>query len=127
MASSTTSRSWTCSCPRPAPSTSWTRPTWTSPASTPCSFFVLQAKSNTQFRRLYSHPADRSSGVICDQTIVLTGVTTATSYPDKLRRIKFHDGERGKTPGFLTNKFTLPALTIAELYRSRLQVELFFK
>ena len=92
-----------------------------------CSFFVLRAKSNTQFRRFYSHPADRSSGVICDQTIVLTGVTTATSYPDKLRRIKFHDGERGKTLVFLTNNFTLPALTIAELYRSRWQVELFFK
>ena len=106
-----------------------------------CSFFVLRAKiqyppaassfcgprSNTQFRRLYSHPADRSSGVICDQTIVLTGVTTATSYPDKLRRIKFHGGERGKTLVFLTNNFTLPPLTIAELYRSRWQVELFFK
>ncbi len=90
-------------------------------------FFVVRAKSNTQVRRLYSHSADRSAGVICDQTIVLTGVTTPDSYPEKLRRIKFHDAERDKTLVFLTNNFSLPALTIAELYRSRWQVELFFK
>ncbi len=92
-----------------------------------CAFFVVRAKSNTQFRRLYSCPAERSAGVICDQTVVLTGVTTSTSYPDKLRRIKYHDAERGKTLVFLTNNVTLPALTIAELYRGRWQVELFFR
>ena len=90
-------------------------------------FFVVRAKSNTKARRLYSHPADRAAGLICDQTIRLTGVTTADSYPDKLRRIKFHDAERDKTLVFLTNNPYLPALTIAELYRSRWQVELFFK
>ena len=82
---------------------------------------------NTQLRRLYSHPVDRSAGVICDQTIVLTGVTTPDSYPDKLRRIKVRDAERGKTLVFLTNNWALPASTIAELYRCRWQVELFFK
>jgi len=90
-------------------------------------FFVVRAKSNTQFRRLYSHPVERAAGVICDQTIVLTGVTTPRSYPDKLRRIKYHDRERAKKLVFLTNNFSLPALTIAELYKSRWQVELFFK
>ena len=90
-------------------------------------FFVVRAKSNTQLRRLYSHPVDRSAGVICDQTIVLTGVTTPDSYPDKLRRIKVRDAERGKTLVFLTNNWALPASTIAELYRCRWQVELFFK
>ena len=76
-------------------------------------FFVVRAKSNTQLRRLYSHPVDRSAGVICDQTIVLTGVTTPDSYPDKLRRIKVRDAERGKTLVFLTNNWALPASTIA--------------
>ena len=90
-------------------------------------FFVVRAKSNTKVRRLYSRPADRTAGVVCDQTIVLTGVTTPDSYPEKLRRIKFHDAERGKTLIFLTNNFCLPALTIAALYRGRWQVELFFK
>ena len=90
-------------------------------------FFVVRAKSNTKVRRLYSRPADRAAGVVCDQTIVLTGVTTPDSYPEKLRRIKFHDAERGKTLIFLTNNFCLPALTIAALYRGRWQVELFFK
>ena len=90
-------------------------------------FFVVRAKSNTQFRRLYSHPADRAAGIICDQTIVLTGVATPGRYPEKLRRIKLHDAERGKTLVFLTNNTVLPALIIAELYRARWQVELFFK
>ena len=90
-------------------------------------FFVVRAKSNTQLRRLYSHPSDRAAGVICDQTVVLTGATTATSYPDKLRRIKFHDATRDKTLVFLTNNPSLPAQTIADLYRGRWKVELFFK
>jgi len=90
-------------------------------------FFVTRAKSNTRFRRLYSHPVDRSTGLICDQTIVLTGVKSKKQYPDKLRRIKFKDPNTLKTLVFLTNNFTLPPLTIAKLYKSRWQVELFFK
>ena len=90
-------------------------------------FFLLRAKSNTRFRRLYSHAVDRSSGLICDQTIVLTGVHSATHYPEKLRRIKYHDAEQDRTLFFLTNQVSLPPLTIAELYRSRWQIELFFR
>ncbi|MBV5335283.1 MAG: IS4 family transposase [Sulfuricurvum sp.] len=90
-------------------------------------FFVTRAKSNTKFRRIYSHPIDKSTGLICDQTIVLTGVTAQKDYPEKLRRVKFRDAETNKTLAFLSNNFTLPALTIAQLYRSRWQVELFFK
>ncbi|MEE8427878.1 MAG: IS4 family transposase [Gammaproteobacteria bacterium] len=90
-------------------------------------FFVIRGKSNFQFRRLYSHPVDKDTGLRCDQTIVLTGFYSAQHYPDKLRRIKYYDVETEKTFVFLTNNFTLPALTIAELYRCRWQVELFFK
>ena len=90
-------------------------------------FFVLRAKTNLKFRRLYSHAVDRATGVICDQTIVLTGVHSATHYPEKLRRIKYHDADRSKTLVFLTNQVTLPPLTVADLYRSRWQIELFFK
>lgn len=90
-------------------------------------FFVTRSKSNTKFRRLYSHPIDKSTGLICDQTIVLTGVTAQKDYPEKLRRVKFRDAETNKTLVFLSNNFTLSALTIAQLYRSRWQVELFFK
>jgi len=90
-------------------------------------FFVTRAKTNIKFRRLYSHPVDRETGLICDQTILLTGTTSRKGYPDKLRRVKFHDAATGKTLVFLTNNFKLPALTIAQLYRSRWQVELFFK
>ena len=90
-------------------------------------FFLLRAKSNTRFRRLYSHAVDRSSALICDQTIVLTGVHSATHYPEKLRRIKYHDAEQDRTLVFLTNQVSLPPLTIAELYRSRWQIELFFR
>lgn len=90
-------------------------------------FFVTRAKSNIQYRRRYSHPVDRSAGLICDQTIVLTGLKSRKAYPEKLRRIKFRDPETGKTLVFLTNNFALPTLTIAQLYRSRWQVELFFK
>jgi len=90
-------------------------------------FFVTRGKSNLQFRRLYSHPVDKSTGLRCDQAIVLTGFYSRKDYPEKLRRVKYHDGETGKTFVFLTNNFTLPALTIAKLYRYRWQVELFFK
>ena len=90
-------------------------------------FFVIRAKSNFQFRRLYSHPIDKDTGLKCDQTIVLTGPHTSKGYPEKLRRIKYHDAQTNKTLVFLTNSFTLPALTIAQVYRCRWQVELFFK
>jgi len=90
-------------------------------------FFVTRAKSNLKYRRLYSHKVDRKTGVICDQTILLTGFYVAKDYPGKLRRVKYHDAETDKTLVFLTNNFTLPPLVIAELYRCRWQVELFFK
>ena len=90
-------------------------------------FFVIRAKSNLQFRRIYSHPVDKSTGLRCDQTIKLTGFYPLQHYPDMLRRIKFYDVKTDKHFVFLTNNFSLPALTIAELYRHRWQVELFFK
>jgi hypothetical protein len=90
-------------------------------------FFVIRARVNLQFRRLYSHPVDRTTGLRCDQTIVLTGEYTPNVYPEKLRRIKYYDAETDKTLTFLSNNFTLPALTVAQLYRCRWQVELFFK
>jgi hypothetical protein len=90
-------------------------------------FFVIRAKSNLKCRRMYSHPVDRTTGVICDQSVLLTGVHQAKRYPEKLRRVKYYDAGTDKTLVFLTNNFTLPALTIAELYRCRWQVELFFK
>jgi hypothetical protein len=89
-------------------------------------FFVTRAKSNLKAKRRYSHPVDRATGLICDQTIALTVHYSKTGYPDTLRRIRFKTDE-GKTLVFLTNNFTLPALTITELYRCRWQVELFFK
>jgi hypothetical protein len=91
------------------------------------SFFVTRAKSNLQFRRIYSHPIDKTTGIRCDQTIALTGFYPAQHYPEKLRRVKYHDVETAKTLIFLTNNFALPALTIAQLYKCRWQVELFFK
>jgi hypothetical protein len=90
-------------------------------------FFVTRAKSNTRLRRIYSAPVDRSTGIICDQTIALTGVTSRKDYPEHLRRIRFKDAKTGKTLVFLTNNFALPAATICALYRARWQVELFFK
>lgn len=90
-------------------------------------FFVTRAKANMQFKRRYSNPVDKATGLRCDQTIILTGFYTSKHYPDTLRRVKFRDPESGKTLVFLTNNFTLPALTITQLYRSRWQVELFFK
>ena len=90
-------------------------------------FFVTRAKSNTQFRRVYSAPADRSTGIICDQTIALTGTISGKDYPEKLRRIRFKDPETDKTLVFLTNNFAVTAATICALYKARWQVELFFK
>ena len=90
-------------------------------------FFVTRAKSNMDARRVYSAPSDRNSGIICDQTIKLVGVQTSQHYPEHLRRIRFKDPETGKTLVFLTNQCTLSAATICALYKSRWQVELFFK
>ena len=90
-------------------------------------YFVTRAKANLQFARRCSHPVDKSTGIRCDQTIVLKGPKTATLYPLPLRRIRYTDPETGKHLVFLTNDFTLPALTIAQLYKARWQVELFFK
>ena len=90
-------------------------------------FFVTRAKSNTQFRRVYSAAVDRSTGIICDQTIALTGTTSRKDYPQHLRRIRYKDAQTGKTLVFLTNNFALPAATICALYKSRWHVELFFK
>lgn len=90
-------------------------------------FFVIRAKSNLQFHRVYSHPVDKNTGLRCDQTGSLTGFYSARHYPDRLRRIKYYDAETDKRFVFLTNNFTLPAITITELYRHRWQVELFFK
>lgn len=89
--------------------------------------FVTRAKKKLAFRRLYSEPVDRSTGLICDQTILLTGPLTKKKYPDKLRRVRYRDAERDESWAFLTNDFTVPALTVAELYRYRWQIELFFK
>ena len=91
------------------------------------SFFVTRAKSNLKAQRRYSHPVDRSTGLICDQTIVLTGFYSRQDFETPLRRIRFRDPESGKRLVFLTNNFTLPAIIITQLYRCRWQVELFFK
>ena len=90
-------------------------------------FFIIRAKSNLTWRRLYSRTVDKSTGLRCDQTIVLTVPKARKNYPQHLRRIKFHDIEHDKEWVFLTNNFDLPASTIAQLYRCRWQVELFFK
>jgi hypothetical protein len=90
-------------------------------------FFVTRAKANMDASRIYSAPSDRANGIICDQTIALAGVQTSQHYPEHLRRIRFKDPETGKTLVFLTNQRTLPASTICALYKSRWQVELFFK
>ncbi|MEK6707335.1 MAG: IS4 family transposase, partial [Pseudomonadota bacterium] len=90
-------------------------------------FFVTRAKSNLLFRRVYSRSVDKSTGLRCDQTIALAAPKASKDYPQHLRRIKFYDAEHDKYLVFLTNNFDLPALTIAQLYRCRWQVELFFK
>ena len=91
------------------------------------SFFVTRAKSNLKARRRYSRPVDRSTGLICDQTVLLTGFHSRQGFDRPLRRIKFNDPQTGKRLVFLTNNFALDALTIAKLYKYRWQVELFFK
>lgn len=90
-------------------------------------FFVTRAKSNMDAKRVYSAPSDRAAGIICDQSIALAGVQTSQHYPEHLRRVRFKDADTGKTLVFITNQRTLPASTICALYKSRWQVELFFK
>ncbi len=90
-------------------------------------FFVVRSKENLQFRRLYSRPIDKSTGLRCDQTIVVTGPLTSQLYPEKLRRVGYFDATNQKRFSFLSNNFVLPALTITQLYKCRWQVELFFK
>jgi hypothetical protein len=92
-----------------------------------CAFFLTRARKDLQFYRRYSRPVERSAGLRCDQTILLTGVRTAKRYPDPLRRIHYFDVEKDLRLTFLTNNFLLSALTIAQLYRARWQVELFFR
>jgi transposase len=90
-------------------------------------FFVTRAKSNFQCKRRYSRPVDKTTGLRCDQTIVLTGVRSRQDYPETMRRIVYRDAETNKRFVFITNNFPLPALTITQLYKARWQVELFFK
>jgi hypothetical protein len=89
--------------------------------------FVTRAKKKQRFRRIYSRPVDRSTGLICDQTVVLVVASSVAKYPEKLRRVRYNDLETGKGYVFITNDFTLPALTITKLYRARWRIELFFK
>ena len=90
-------------------------------------FFVTRARKRFDFQRLYSQPVDRTTGVTCDQTVMLVNPVPLQGYPEKLRRIRYVDAQTNQRLVFLTNNFTLPPLTIAQLYRSRWQVELFFK
>ena len=90
-------------------------------------FFIIRAKSNFRFRRLYSQKADKAKGVQADQIIELHGYYARKDYPDRLRRVRYYDGEKKKRLIFLTNNFILPATTIAELFRYRWKIELFFK
>jgi len=90
-------------------------------------FFVVRTKSNVLLQRRYSHPVDKSSGVRSDQTVILSSLESASAYPDPLRKVSYYDAETSKRLKFLTNNFTLPALTIAQIYKQRWQVELFFK
>lgn len=90
-------------------------------------FFVIKSKSNTRLRRVYSAPVDKANGVQADQTVMLVGYKSRLAYPDPFRRIRYYDAERNKRLVVLTNSFLIPAKTIADIYRSRWQVELFFK
>ncbi|MGA3319178.1 MAG: IS4 family transposase [Candidatus Korobacteraceae bacterium] len=90
-------------------------------------FFVVRTKSNVLLQRRYSHVVDKSTGVCSDQTVILASFESASAYPDALRRVSYFDADTNKRLKFLTNNFTLPALTIAQIYKQRWQVELFFK
>jgi hypothetical protein len=90
-------------------------------------YFVVRAKENLQFERIASRPADKGAGIICDQDISLTGFYSTQNYPDRLRRIRYYDAEFDRTFVFLTNNFKLKAATVAQLYKHRWHVELFFK
>jgi len=90
-------------------------------------FFVTRSKRRFNFKRRYSNEVDKSTGLQCDQTIILTGFYPARDYPEPLRRIRYYDVETDTKLIFLTNNFSLPALTIAQLYKARWRVELFFK
>jgi hypothetical protein len=90
-------------------------------------FFVVRTKSNVLIQRRYSHPVDKTTGVRSDHTVILTAINSVNAYPDQLRRVSYLDVKTRKRFKFLTNNFTLPALTIARIYKSRWQVELFFK
>ena len=90
-------------------------------------FFVVRTKSNVLLQRRYSHPVDKSTGVRSDHTVILSAIDSAKAYPDGLRRVSYLDVKTRKRFKFLTNNFTLPALTIAQIYKSRWQIELFFK
>lgn len=90
-------------------------------------FFVIRPKSNTLFKRIYSRPVDKITGLRCDQTVRLTGVISVNDYPQYLRYVVFYDEKTDNRLAFFTNNFELPALTIAQLYKCRWQVELFFK
>src|SRR5205823_7969563 len=90
-------------------------------------FFVVRTKENILLQRRYSLPVDNNTGVRSDQTVILTAIDSAEAYPDALRRVSYYDADTDKRLKFLTNNFALPALTIAQIYRSRWQVELFFR
>jgi hypothetical protein len=90
-------------------------------------FFVVRTTSNLLLERRYSHPVDKSTGVLSDQIVILSSLESATAYPDPLRKVSYFDAERNQRLQFLTNNFTLPARTVADIYRQRWQVELFFK
>ena len=90
-------------------------------------FFVVRTKENVLLQRRYSHPVDKTTGVRSDHTVILTAIESAKVYPDPLRRVSYYDTETDKRLKFLTNNFALPAITISQIYRSRWQVELFFK
>src|SRR5207248_5068889 len=90
-------------------------------------FFVVRTKENVLLQRRYSHPVDKTTGVRSDHTVILTAINSAKAYPDALRRVSYLDVETRKRFKFLTNNFTLPALTIAQIFKARWQVELFFK
>jgi IS4 transposase len=90
-------------------------------------FFVVRTKENVLLKRRYSHPVDKTTGVRSDHTVILTSIASAKAYPDPLRRVTYLDAETNKRLKFLTNNFVLPALTIAQIYKSRWAVELFFR